>query len=149
MIYMRKILYIVFFCLLATIQVVAQEKKGLTPEKRKEFREYKMKFLAQEMELKDDNRKRFFELYDELSNERFELRSEMHTINAKIKENKATEADYTRLNKLKEQEGDLEKKYDAKFASFLSSKEIFKMKEAENVFRKKLHDMKSKKGKRK
>ncbi|MDE6297623.1 MAG: hypothetical protein K2L89_07220, partial [Muribaculaceae bacterium] len=125
------------------------QDKGLSPEKRKEFREYKMKFLAQEMGLKDETSKKFFEVYNQLSDERFDIRREMHIINKKIKSNSAGDADYATLNRLKEQDADIEKKYDAKFSTFLTSKEIFKMKEAENVFRQKLHEMKAKKDKRK
>lgn len=145
---MRKIYMIIILALVAAISVSAQEKGKISPEKRKEFREYKMKFVAQEMELKDDVRKKFFETYNQLCDERLDIRRDMHDINHKIKNNTATDADYATLNRLKEKEADIEKKYDAKFATFLSNKEIFKMKEAENVFRKKLHEMKAKKGKK-
>lgn len=135
--------------MLCAISVSAQDRGGLTPEKRKEFREYKMKFLAQEMDLKDDARKKFFEVYNQLSDERHGVRHEIRDIDRRIKEGTASEADYANLNRLKEKEAEIEKKYDSKFSSFLSGKEIYKMKEAENLFRKKLHEMKEKKGKKK
>lgn len=138
---------ILILVLLAVIPMTAQEKGKLSPEKRKEFREYKMKFLAQEMGLKEETSKKFFELYNQLSDERLDIRMEIHDLNKKIKKGTATDQDYARLNKLKEQDAEIDKKYDAKFATFLSNKEIFKMKEAEEVFRKKLHEMKSKKEK--
>lgn len=141
---------IIVLALLVAIPLGAQERGKLTPEKRKEFREYKMKFLAQEMGLKDDDtRKKFFEVYNQLSDERFDVRREMHEINHKVKDNTATDKDYAALNRLKEQDAEIDKKYDGRFVAFLSSKEIFKMKEAENVFRQKLHEMKAKKSKRK
>lgn len=146
---MKKYLFFLLLGLFVCLPMMAQEKRGISPEKRKEFREYKMKFLAQEMGLKDDTRKKFFELYNELSDERVDIRFEIHDINKKIKENIATDADYATLNRLKEQEAAITKKYDAKFASFLTSKEIFKMKQAEEVFRKKLHEMSAKKHKHK
>ncbi|MDE6682560.1 MAG: hypothetical protein K2J87_03955 [Muribaculaceae bacterium] len=145
---MKKLYLIIVLAFLAVLPVTAQERGKLTPEKRKEFREYKMKFLAQEMGLKEESRKKFFEVYNQLSDERYDVRSEMHEINHKVKDNTATDKDYATLNRLKEQDAEIDKKYDAKFATFLSSKEIFKMKEAENVFRQKLHEMKAKKGKR-
>lgn len=145
---MKKLYFILVLLVFAAIPAVAHDK-GLSPEKRKEFREYKMKFLAQEMGLKDDARKKFFEVYNQLSDERMDIRREMHAINKKIKENTATDVDYATLTRLKEQDAEIEKKYDGKFAQFLSGKEIFKMKEAENVFRQKLHEMKAKKQKRK
>ena len=145
---MRKFYLILAFILMAVIPVAAHEKGKLSPEKRKEFREYKMKFLAQEMGLKDETRQKFYDLYNQLSDERLDIRMEMHAINHKIKDNTATDQDYATLNRLKEQDAEIEKKYDAKFAAFLTNKEIFKMKEAENVFRQKLHEMKAKKDKR-
>ncbi|MDE5869856.1 MAG: hypothetical protein K2H18_06455, partial [Muribaculaceae bacterium] len=145
---MKKIYFILVLAILGIIPAMGQEK-GISPEKRKEFREYKMKFLAQEMGLKEESMKKFFEVYNQLSDDRFDIRKEMHIINKKIKTNTATDSDYATLNRLKEQDADIEKRYDGKFATFLTSKEIFKMKEAENVFRKKLHEMKEKKEKRK
>lgn len=140
---------ILILALLAVLPMTAQEKGKLSPEKRKEFREYKMKFLAQEMGLKEEASKKFFEVYNQLSDERLDIRIEIHDLNHKIKDGKATDQDYARLNKLKEQEAEIDKKFDAKFATFLSNKEIFKMKEAEGVFRKKLHEMQSKKKEKK
>lgn len=146
---MKKI-YLLFLLLIFTlVPVVAQEKGGLTPEKRKEYREYKMKFLAQEMGLKSDLRKEFYNVYNQLSDERFPIRKEIREIDKKIKNNTASEQDYASLNRLREQEAEIEKRYDARFSSFLSSKEIFKMKEAENIFRKKLHEVMKKKGNKK
>lgn len=140
---------ILILVLLAVVPMAAQEKVKLSPEKRKEFREYKMKFLAQEMGLKEETSKKFFEVYNQLSDERLDIRIEIHDLNKKIKHGTATDQDYARLNKLKEQEAEIEKRFDAKFATFLTNKDIFKMKEAEGVFRKKLHEMKSKKEKEK
>lgn len=146
---MKKLYMIIVLAILSAIPMAAQDKGGLTPEKRKEYRDYKMKFLAQEMGLKEDVRKKFFEVYNQLSDERLEVRRNMHSINHKIKDNTATDSDYAALNRLKEQDAEIDKKYDAKFAAFLSSKEIFKMKEAENVFRQKLYEMHCKKHKKK
>ena len=145
---MRKFYIILLFVISAVIPMAAKGKGHLTPEQRKEFREYKMKFLAQEMDIKDETKSKFFELYNQLSDERHKIRHEIRDIDGKIKENTATEADYSRLNRLKDQEAELEKKYDAKFETFLTGKEIFKMKEAENKFREKLQEMKKKKEKR-
>lgn len=145
---MRKFYIILLLVICAAVPAVAQEKGHLTPEQRKEFREYKMKFLAQEMEIKDDTKSKFFDLYNQLSDERHKIRHEIKDINRRIKDNTATEADYSRLNKLKDQEAELDKKYDAKFETFLSGKEIFKMKQAENKFRQKLQEMKKKKDKK-
>ena len=79
---MKKIYLILVLAILAVIPVSAQERGKITPEQRKEFREYKMKFIAQEMNLQDDNRKQFFEIYNQLSDERLEIREKLHDLNA-------------------------------------------------------------------
>lgn len=145
---MKKIYLILVLAILAVIPVSAQERGKITPEQRKEFREYKMKFIAQEMNLQDDNRKQFFEIYNQLSDERLEIREKLHDLNAKVKKGVATDADYAQINRLKEQEAEIDRRYDSKFAAFLSNKEIFKMKEAEKLFHQKLHEMHQKKGKK-
>ena len=144
---MKKLYFILLLIFLTGVPLTAHGH--LTPEQRKEYREYKMKFLAQEMGIKDEVRNKFFEVYNQLSDERQSVRREIHEINKKIKENKATEEDYSTLNRLRDQDAEIDKKFDARFATFLSVKEIFKMKEAENTFRKKLHEMKAKKDKKK
>ena len=147
-----KKLYLYLLLIFFTVLPAVAHDHGhgpLTPEKHKEFREYKMKYLAQEMGLKDDTRNKFFEVYNQLSDERHAIRSQMHTLHHKIKDKTATEEDYSTMNRLRDQDNEIEKKYDAKFSTFLSGKEIFKMKEAENTFRKKLHEMKAKKEKKK
>ena len=39
-------------------------------------------------------------------------------------------------------EAEIEKNYDAKFAQFLSKKQIYQMKQSEFKFRKRMHDLK-------
>ena len=48
----------------------------------------------------------------------------------------------------KEKDADIDRAYDAKFATFLSQRQIFKMKEAEDKFRAKMNEMKQKKSKK-
>lgn len=143
---MKKTIILFFLLLIAALPEVANAH--LTPEQRKEYREFKMKYLAQEMGIKEDARQKFYETYNQLSDERRVIRHQIRDLDKKIKDNTASEEDYTMLNKLRDQEGEIEKKFDAKFATFLSGKEIFKMKEAEKTFRAKLQEMKSKKNKK-
>ncbi|MDE7413434.1 MAG: hypothetical protein K2N05_06565 [Muribaculaceae bacterium] len=142
---MKKYCLLILLAIFAAIPMMAQEKTGLTPEKRKEFRDFKFKFLAQEMKLSGETQKKFFEVYNQLCDERYDLRHEMKAINHKIKAKTATDADYTELNKLKDKEAEIEKKYDAKFATFLSAKEIYQLKEAEATFKQKVKEFKEKK----
>lgn len=126
-------------------------KKG--EDMMKELREFKVKFIAQEIDLKDDQKARFIELYNEECDKRVEAMREAWKMERELKNNKnATEADYQAvtdaMNKAKAKDAEIEKFYDEKFAQFLSQKQIFKMKEAENEFRKKMAEMRHKHGKK-
>ena len=50
------------------------------------------------------------------------------------------------MNRAKAEDAAIEKSYDEKFSQFLSQKQIYKMKTAENEFRKKMQEMRNKKG---
>lgn len=114
-------------------------------EMRKEFMDFKMKFLAQEIDLKEDQQKMFFELYTQMSDERFSVMSEVKSLERKAKSENATDSDYeamtSAVTRAKEKDALIEKKYDEKFKAFLSSKQMFKLKDAEEQFRRKMHDM--------
>ena len=150
---MKKAYFLLLLALLACLPAVAQNKSGKNHETmRKEFREYKMKVLAQEMELKEDQQKRFFELYKKESDERHSLHHQLRDLNKKVKEGKnVSDEEYDRLNKMlsetKDKDAEIEKKYDAEYSKFLSGKQIFKMKEVEEQFREKLREMRAKKRK--
>ena len=116
---------------------------------RKEMREFKMKFLAQEMDLKDDQKDQFSEIYSEMMKERLKVFQEIKDQEYRLKNEKdISEKEYAEMSKsitaAKERDAALEKRYDEKFSKFLTSKQIFKMKEAENKWRDKMHEMRHK-----
>ena len=107
--------------------------------KRKEMMEFKLKFLGDEIQLNDSQRKQFDEVYTQMEMERRSIFKKIKAAEKLINENKnATEADYDRATKeisnAKSQMDQIEKKYAAKFSQFLSKKQIYKLKEAENKF---------------
>ncbi len=129
--------------------MAAQQKKGRA-EMWKEMQEFKIKFLSQEMELKDNQIKQFSDVYMKMSEEKGALFRETRKLERKLKSNKeATDEDYAAMSKqltlVKERDAEIDKKYDAQFAEFLSPKQIFKMKAAEEKFREKMHQMRHKK----
>lgn len=129
--------------------MAAQQKKGRA-EMWKEMQEFKIKFLSQEMELKDNQIKQFSDVYMKMSEEKGALFRETRKLERKLKSNKeATDEDYAAMSKqlteVKERDAAIDKKYDALFADFLTSKQIFKMKAAEEKFREKMHQMRHKK----
>lgn len=151
----RKILTVVIIALCCVAGANAQEKapKKNKEEMRKEFREFKMKFIAQEIELKDDQEKKFFELYGQMMKERSELFEQTRAMERKIKKaDSVSDEEYAQMSKAiteaKEKDAAIEKKYDAQFATVLSSKQIYKLKAAEEKFRRKLDQMRNSRPKR-
>ena len=137
-------------------QVPQREKGGKmkgrsSHSKWKDMLEYKIKFLAQE--LKEDQTKQFAEVYAAMSKEKRQVFREVRKAERELKHKKnPTEADYEAVSRLqtaaKEKDADIDRAYDAKFATFLSQRQIFKMKEAEDKFRARMNEMKQKKSKK-
>lgn len=149
---MFKHLLLIIFLVIGCVAPVSAQKhdKHDRDKMMKELREYKIKFLAQEMDLEGDQKARFAELYNEMSEKRMDCMREAWRMERDLKKNKdASEAEYQAvtdaMTKAKAQDAAIEKTYDEKFAKFLSQKQIFKMKEAENEFRKKMSEMRHKK----
>lgn len=152
---MKKLL--LTLCLLAGCFALmpAQGRHGNKPDKMfEEIQEFKMKYLAQEMELKDSQKDRFFTLYDEMNEKRLDIMKPAWKLKRKLKKDpSATEQQYQEaadaINQAKERCASVEKEYEVKFSDFLTQKQIFKMKTAEDEFRKKMQEMKqNRKGKR-
>lgn len=147
---MKRILTFVFISLLACGMVMAQKEsrnQKSRAEMAKEIQEFKLKFLAQEMELKEDQQKKFFETYNEMTEERQKVYQSARELKRKVKHDaNATEEDYRRageaLDDARDKDIAIEKKYDKKFSTFLTSKQLYKMKNAEEKFRKRMQEMK-------
>lgn len=116
----------------------------------KEIQEFKLKYLAQEMGLSEAQRKEFNEVYTQMSMEKGMIFNSCRKIEKDLKDNpNLTDEDYAKasekLEAAREKEALLDKTYDAKFATFLSAKQIYKMKQAERAFLEKLREMRHKK----
>ena len=102
------------------------------------------------MDLKEDLQKQFFEVYSQMSEEKARTVSEARRLEKKLAASEdASEAEYEAVSKAiteaKEKDAEIEKRYDGKFAQFLTPKQIFRMKAAEEKFRDKVHEMRHKK----
>ena len=126
----------------------AQEENEVKREKMfKEVQEFKMKYIAQEMDLSELQKKKFFELYEEMSESKKECYHEAVVMDRKLKEDKnATDEQYQQVRdaftEANNRWADIEKQYDEQFSEFLTPKQIYKMQEAETSFRSKLEEMK-------
>lgn len=144
-----------FFLLLVSFVAGAysQEKgdgKGDRHKMRQELEDFKMKFIAQEIDLKEDQQQRFFDLYKKMNEEKFKVFKDTRQLEKKVKSDKnATDADYENLNKAiteaRRKDAEIEKKYDEQFLKIISARQLLKMKDAEEKFRHKMHDMRKKK----
>lgn len=153
----------IFIMLVSGVAMISAHPhdEGVDKDKRakmiKEFRDFKMKYLAKEMDLTESQKQKFFELYEQLENKRDELYRPVMEQERKLRKDKdATEADYESVmeakNKANLKISELEKNFDAEVSEFLSSKQIYKMKEGEKSFRQKLEEMRhnrKKKGEKK
>lgn len=147
---MKKIFLLMLIAICGFSTVCAQGHKGKDRRQMmKELTEFKMKYLAQEMDLEDDQKEKFSTLFYEMSEKRLACMREAWKLERKVRKSKdATEADYEAaaeaMNKAKAEDVSIEKEYDELFAKFLTPKQIFKMKAAEKAFNAKMREMKHK-----
>lgn len=145
---MKKLLLLLILVMGCSVVASAQKHDKPDPKMFKEIQEYKVKYLAQEMDLKEDQTDKFVKLYQEMTEERHKNFSQMRRLEESLKDD-SSEQQYKeateKIAEIKLKDAQLEKAYDAKFAKFLSAKQIYKMKEAEENFRRKMHDMRQKK----
>lgn len=121
------------------------------PEMKKEIQDFKLRFVAQEIGLRDDQRAAFTEAYSRQMAEEDALFRQVGEANRRLKEiPNPTDADYERVNAVlvetKAKSAALEKKYDEIYAKFLTPQQRFKLKDAEMQFRRKMEEMCQKKG---
>ena len=150
---MRKFTFLILMIIAALTPVLAQRNGKGHGAMRREVHEFKLKFLAQEMELREDQQKQFFELYNQMTEEKAKVFRETRALEKKITGSaNVSDAEYEQVSKAitaaKEKDADIDKRYDEKLRQFLSPKQIFKMKEAEEKFRKKMHEMRHNKKRR-
>lgn len=145
---MKRLHLFLFFLMTVCFGMMADDlpKDSKRDKMFKEVQEFKMKYLAQEMNLTEEQKPRFFELYSEMSRSREECHQPVKELEQKIRKNKdVSEEDYQNLtdarNKANLEYAEIESEYDEKFSTFLTPKQIYQMKEGEKNFRKKLEEM--------
>ena len=145
---------LLLFALLFVIPSFAQKPDKNKAARHKEIMEFKLDFLAKEIDLKEDQVKQFNELYMQLDKERRVILKRIKTAEKTVSENKdASEAVYEKaMKEISSAKNDMiqtDKKYDEKFSTFLTKKQMYKLKEAENAFMKKMQQCCEKKKKEK
>lgn len=142
---MKKILLLLL--MLAGISSVcfAHPDKGEPDAKKlKEIREYKIKYLAQEIDLSDNQKAKFVETYNQMAEERKANFEKLRAAEKKLKQNLSDADSKVQMNIIadcKIKDAQIVKAYDLKFEKFLTPKQMIKMKEAEDKFNKRMREM--------
>lgn len=134
---MKRHIFLCFLALLVAFPSFSQKDKKKPTHQ--EMVQFKIDFISKEIELRDDQKKQFTEIYTQMENERRAVFKKIKEAEKKINGAKnATEADYEKasqeITQGRQQMNNIESAYDKKFEKFLSKKQIFKMKEAESRF---------------
>lgn len=145
----KKILFLILAVLMVFPAFAQKQNNGDHEQKRKELMEFKLKFLADEMGLNDEQRKTFNDVYMQMENERRKIFKKLKEAEKSVANKKdASEAEYEKASKeiseARDQMVELDKKYEDKFSTFLTKKQIFKMKEAEEAFKEKMRKCRDK-----
>lgn len=146
-----RILLIAIVCLFSAGAFA--QKHGSDKDKeqqRKEMAEFKMQYLAEEIDLKEDQKKQFNEVYTQMEQERRAIFKRIKKAEKSISDNKkATEADYEKANKeiteARNQMALVDKKYEEKLSTFLTKKQMYELKAAEQSFMDKVRNCRDKK----
>lgn len=142
-----------FIC---AVPVYAQKGK---PDKNhaemiREIQEFKIKFLIQEADINKEQQAEFVKIYTELSNAKLNLMKACHDEQKALRAKASpTDEDYIRVSEklaeAKSAEGALELKYFQQLRKLLSPKQLYKLKDAELKFNRKMMKLKDKKHKEK
>lgn len=122
------------------IEQLAPQSKGDRAKWFKEVSEKKHKFLAKELDLKKDQEKPFFDLYDSMEDEIRQVQNNTRKMEKRVNEagDDATDLDYEKasdaLYEAKQKESAIELKYKEEFKKILTPKQLFKLKGAERKF---------------
>lgn len=116
---------------------------------RKELREYKLKFLVQEADLKGEVKDGFSKAFNEHFEAQGKLFKEMRRAKKSLESKSVpTEADYAEYQKteksIKARQKAADDKYRASLEKILSPSQLFKLQSAEDKFREKMQEMKAK-----
>lgn len=132
-----------------------KDKHGKSREEmRRELREYKLNFLAEEMDLDEAAKAKFAEIFEENFDAQSQLFRESHKAKKELDAKKnPTDEDYNAYqkvqNSVKQREQALDARYRDKLSKVLNSKQMYKLQQGEEKFRAKMQEMKAKRKKNK
>ena len=149
----KLIILMMSLCIATTAFAQKPSDKSDKETKRKEMLEFKVDFLSKEIDLREDQKKQFADLYSQMDNERRAIFKRIKAAEKSVSDKKATEAEYEKatseISEARAEMVQVEKRYDEKFSTFLTKKQMFKLKEAENKFMQKMQGCRDKKKQKK
>ena len=145
----KKIIVFLLVMLSCCIYSSAQKKCAPDPKMWKEIQDFKLEFMSQEMELDKEQQKKFYELYNEMWEKKKVIFNEIKTTENNLENRKEVgEKDYeeasAKIESLRHKDYTLTKEYDKKFEKFLTKRQMYKMRIAEDKFRRRMQQMKYK-----
>ncbi len=146
---MKKVAFLLALILSALIlpcDSVAQQRPSERERESwmKEIQQYKNDFIAKKLELTDEQRAKFLPLYNSMDEEirRAQEESEQLYRQTLKKGDKATDLEYEKAAEaayeLKGRENEIEMRYFKEYKGILSSRQLFKLKDAERDFTREL-----------
>ncbi len=144
---MKKYILLLLLAILSLPSALAQDKDKA--KMKEELQQFKIDFLAKEMQLSDKEKAEFTPLYKEYDEQRRKAGSEAWKYDRELKKKKdATDADYKKLaelqQKAREKDNEIVKKFDKRLESFLTAKQIYQMHQGEEKFFEKMKEMRKK-----
>lgn len=145
----KKIIILSLLILIGCMSMAAQKKCSPDPKMWKEIQAFKLEFMSQEMELDKEQQKKFSLLYNEMWEKKKIIFKEIKSIESNLDNCKdATDRDYeeasARIESLRQKDYNLNKEYEKKFEKFLTKRQMYKMRTAEDKFRHRMQQMKYK-----
>lgn len=146
---MKKTLFLSLILLICSAIPSQAQQKKVNKDRSKwnqEFRDFKLKFISQEIGLQENQKKRFNDLYAQMEKEKENVRKKTRQLEKTIKNNaKATDAQYEAvaiaITDAQINNAQIEKNYYTKFKSILTPKQMYLMKKAERKFTHRLMKM--------
>lgn len=144
---MKKYFLLLMLSVLTFPCILAQDKDKA--KMMEELQQFKIDFLAKEMQLSEKEKAEFIPLYKEYDEQRRKAGSEAWKFEREVKKKKdASEADYKKLSELqqkaREKDNEIMKKFDSRLESFLTAKQIYNMHQGEDKFFNKMKEMRKK-----
>ncbi|MDE7346691.1 MAG: hypothetical protein K2N48_08125 [Muribaculaceae bacterium] len=144
---MKRYLIFLLLAILTLPCAFAQEKDKA--KMMEELQQFKIDFLAKEMQLSEKQKAEFVPMYKDFDEQRRRAGAEAWKFERKLKKNKdASEADYKKLSELQQnaraKDNEIVKKFDSRLETFLTAKQIYMMHQGEEKFFEKMKEMRRK-----